>query len=702
MIGWLRSSIFRRTVIAILAVALLPLLILGGLALRSGDEAGDEASQLCRTSLDTKAAESLEIRAQETAHAIALFLADRENDLRSLVLLPRDAATYRAFGAAHQATIWHQRDRESVVESIPLYTEIAFIDDTGQEIIKIADGQIAPARDLHNVSDPVQTRYLAEDYFTQARDLAPDEIYVSHVTGFYVDRAAFASGERFSGVLRFAMPVFDTTGDREGVVVLALDQRHLEEFTAHIVPTADRRVIASDAASGNYAYIIDDQSYVIAHPNDFLINGLTPDGTPISYAATPEEIGTHPIRLDQLGFMDEHIAQIPTLTAQGQTGSIQYYWDANDKFVAFAPIPYYGGQYQEPAGFGWVGIGAEVATFHQSATLVDDAITDKVTVLAGVTLLVLTFTGLIVLVVAGLLARQISAPIECITRAAEAVENRNFHPDILTPLLARRGENEITRLARVFNRMAGEVQRRDRYRELLDVVISIGVTLPEEKDFDRLLEKVVVQAQHLSGADAGSLYLRTEDDRLRFVIFRNETLHLTLGGTTGRDIPYPPVSLYDETGAPNHHNVASHTVLTGTTLNIPDVSQFQEFDFSGTQLYDAQTGYRSRSFLCVPLKDSSGKVIGVLQMINARHPQTGAVIPFEEGMNRIIESLSELGTVALQAYQREASLRQKIELLQIEIDQAKRDRQVAEITETDYFRELQRKAALLRQRLHPR
>jgi len=54
--------------------------------------------------------------------------------------------------------------------------------------------------------------------------------------------------------------------------------------------------------------------------------------------------------------------------------------------------------------------------------------------------------------------------------------------------------------------------------------------------------------------------------------------------------------------------------------------------------------------------------------------------------------------MARQVYAREQSLRQKVQELQIEIDEAKKDRQVAEITETEYFRDLCAKASRLRQR----
>ncbi|MDH4137665.1 MAG: PAS domain S-box protein, partial [Anaerolineae bacterium] len=64
------------------------------------------------------------------------------------------------------------------------------------------------------------------------------------------------------------------------------------------------------------------------------------------------------------------------------------------RFVACATIRYYVGAYAPPASFSWVGIAADVAAFHEAATLVGDALQDKVLVLVTSTLAVLAATGL--------------------------------------------------------------------------------------------------------------------------------------------------------------------------------------------------------------------------------------------------------------------------------------------------------------------
>ncbi len=178
-------------------------------------------------------------------------------------------------------------------------------------------------------------------------------------------------------------------------------------------------------------------------------------------------------------------------------------------------------------------------------------------------------------------------------------------------------------------------------------LIEVGIALSGERDHNRLMERILLEAKGLSNADGGTLYLKTEDERLRFEIMRTDSLGIAMGGTTGKAIPFPPLALFDAEGAPNHKNVATHVALTGAAIEIPDAYEAADFDFSGTRKFDAGTGYRSTSFLTVPLKNHQGDVIGVLQLLNAKDPDTGAVVPFDGEVQPLIEALASQAAVAL-------------------------------------------------------
>ncbi len=295
---------------------------------------------------------------------------------------------------------------------------------------------------------------------------------------------------------------------------------------------------------------------------------------------------------------------------------------------------------------------------------------------------------------------EIESVVRCIEIGAADYLPKPFDPVLLNARISacleqkRLRDKEVTYLHQI------EISKK-RADDLLHVVIPIGVALSAEKNYNRLLENIVLEAMALCNSDAGSLYLRTDDDLLKFVILRNRSLGIALGGANGEPIPFKPLRMYEaETGQPNRQFVVTQTALGSESILITDAYNAEGFDFSGTRAFDQQTGYRSMSFLTVPLRDDISRVIGVLQLINAQNT-TGTVVPFDQDHRQMIESLSTLAAAALTVYDREQRLRQQIENLRIEIDEAQKKRQVAQITETDYFQSLRARARELRSAHEP-
>ena len=182
----------------------------------------------------------------------------------------------------------------------------------------------------------------------------------------------------------------------------------------------------------------------------------------------------------------------------------------------------------------------------------------------------------------------------------------------------------------------------------LQRLIDIGISLSSERDTNVLMENILLEAKSLANADGGTLYIRTEDNRLRFEIMRTDSLNIAMGGTTGKEINFPPLNMYDpKTGEQNLKNVASCAAVTGQSINIKDAYEDDNFDFSGTKKFDEGTGYRSKSFLCVPLRNSQDQVIGVLQLLNAIDPDTNEVDVFGSDIQPLIEALASQAAVAL-------------------------------------------------------
>ena len=181
----------------------------------------------------------------------------------------------------------------------------------------------------------------------------------------------------------------------------------------------------------------------------------------------------------------------------------------------------------------------------------------------------------------------------------------------------------------------------------LGELLRIGVALSKERDINRLLEAILIAAKDIANADGGTLYRMTDEQTLRFEIMRNDSLGIAMGGTSGVEIPFYPVNLFDKEGKPVMSMVAAYAVHHDQSVNVADAYTEAGFDFSGTKNFDKKTGCRSTSFLTVPMKNHEGEIIGVLQLINAKNRATGGVVAFSEEDQQLAESLASQAAIAL-------------------------------------------------------
>jgi CheY-like chemotaxis protein len=285
---------------------------------------------------------------------------------------------------------------------------------------------------------------------------------------------------------------------------------------------------------------------------------------------------------------------------------------------------------------------------------------------------------------------EMESVVRCIGMGAADYLPKPFDPVLLRARIGACLENkrlhdqEVSYLAQI----SREKKRAD---DLLNVVIPLGVALAGERDLHRLLEKTVVEAMTFCSAEGGSLYLCNED-RLEAVIVRNRG---------GEAVPLPPpIPLRDPTtGEPNRRQIMAQAALAGLTVHVPDIQQDKEFDVSGMVADHDMAGGGALALLVIPLKDSSGRVIGLLQLAGTRHPDNEKATPFDDNLQQLVGSLSLLAAVAVEGYIREQSLRQEIKQLRIDLDRARQAKQVAEITDTEYFKQLRSDVTDLRKLL---
>ena len=194
------------------------------------------------------------------------------------------------------------------------------------------------------------------------------------------------------------------------------------------------------------------------------------------------------------------------------------------------------------------------------------------------------------------------------------------------------------------------MDKADNLFQRLEQLNTIGAALSSERNIDRLLENILLAAKAITHADGGTLYRVSEDRQsLRFEIVRTDSLNIAYGGTTGEPISvkFPNLPLYREDGEPNNSMIAAYSAIHAESVNIADAYTEKGFDFSGTRKFDQMTGYRSQSFLSVPMKNHENEIIGVLQLINAIDPESGEVRVFSNADQRLAESLASQAAIAL-------------------------------------------------------
>ena len=418
--------------------------------------------------LDKKSQESLEKISYEIANKVSEFLYERDNDLLFLSKLELNQQTLENFyntknknitthgnyyydnssseyktdeqiiNEQRASTKANLKDNEKEfnyidpmqfsVKSIPIYKELSYFDLDGKEIYKVSSIN----ENKLDLSNKKNTYVNSETYFEEINKLKENEIYVSDVIGEYIgskvlgtftqDKAAKAGiefepqkygyagienplGKRFEGIVRFITPVY-TNGIRTGYVSMALDHRHIREFTDTANPTGNNvKQNISDARLGNYAFMWDYEGKNISHPRDYSIVGydkntgqkvmpwLSADLAEKYYASKKdinEFLKDYPIFEEQSLSKKPNMKQLKEdgnvgldcrylnfapqcegwmqLTQNGGYGSFIINWSNVWKLTTAATIPYYTGKYgNTKRGFGFVSIGASVDDFHAAA-----------------------------------------------------------------------------------------------------------------------------------------------------------------------------------------------------------------------------------------------------------------------------------------------------------------------------------------------
>lgn len=502
-----RLTLFKKILLITLLLSLVPLAASSLLLFFNLESINTRLPAEIAETSDMQASESLQMRAQHVADTVSDFLRQCESDVLFLASSELDRQMLLNFYVNRRGEIWErQATPEGIREMhllIPLYRSLAVIDKQGKERIVIRDGRFLPPDQLRDLSQPGATEFKSESYPEQIRRLKKREVYVSHLTGYHVSRQEQLAGAQdpegavggasYQGVIRFGTPVFDSKGEYDGMVVVSLDHRHLMEFSQHIDPGRNFSTVFPSYKSGNYAFIFDDQGWIITHPKYWDIRGLDKNGVllpPYTEKSSQEDIdsGRIPFNLDHAGFIHPNYPRVADDIRRQRTGYVDITnVGGSKKIMAYAPILYDSGEYRTHGVFGGVTIGFQVDQFHDAARKGSRLISRQLGEHRTRSAIVLLVTALISALSAWGLSRGISKPLRQLTDGAHrlALGETDCRVEVSS-------KDEIGELANTFNLMSEELEiRKNSLLSTLDELRRSRLEIMDERNFkENILESI--------------------------------------------------------------------------------------------------------------------------------------------------------------------------------------------------------------------
>ncbi len=629
-------GIFRKFLISFLLIAILPLLIFGIYSYSSMSRVGKTSIARVKETIDQKTRETLVLQAVQAAGEVRRFLEDREMDLRELLRMKATPKSFLEFSRLHESLVWlpdgHGKNSPGIKKRIPVYKELSFVLPSGKELFKIRENKIVPARKLKNVSNPRNTTYLNEKYFPETKKLSPGEIYVSHLDGFFVtpdeqfknkgDKEKLKISKYYDGVIRFAAPKF--VGKKlVGVVVLGVDHAHLMEFTQHLIPNSGEEVVFPEYKTGDYAFMFDDEGWIITHPKFWDIRGVDKTGKPVpAYtASTPPSIvkkGLIPFNLDSAAFIHPNYPFVAAEVRKLNTGSVVTKNVGGIlKVMAYAPILYNKGVYKRYGIFGGITIGSEIHRFRGAADIAARELSGKIESFRDDLIGFTFFTFLIVLVIAWFFSNSFSSPIRKLTDVVKSFADGDLSK---TSDISR--NDELGVLSNSFNIMAYELKKNReellnsfkelkrskenavRYAKDLEYQLKIFSAIQEISnllgrtfDINYIIKEILKSSVEAIGFDRAILYLLDESGN--YLECRD------MYGFTPEEAKSAAKSRFN---IKRHNCIETKVLQTGKIVFVKNFKRYKEATAIDKKINRIS---KSSSFVYVPLKIKE-KTIGIL------------------------------------------------------------------------------------------
>jgi HD-GYP domain-containing protein (c-di-GMP phosphodiesterase class II) len=158
-------------------------------------------------------------------------------------------------------------------------------------------------------------------------------------------------------------------------------------------------------------------------------------------------------------------------------------------------------------------------------------------------------------------------------------------------------------------------------KSILQQILKISEEIHNINDIDILLDKILFEVRRFTNAEAGTIFLVNEG-KLRINYSQNDILF-------EKDPSSKYKYLYHDVPI-DSSSISGAVAMSGKIMSIKDVYKMpQDCNCGFNRDFDIRNNYRTQSVLAVPLKTVRNKVIGVMQIINAKNDR-GKIVPFSD------------------------------------------------------------------------
>jgi GAF domain-containing protein len=178
---------------------------------------------------------------------------------------------------------------------------------------------------------------------------------------------------------------------------------------------------------------------------------------------------------------------------------------------------------------------------------------------------------------------------------------------------------------------------------VIDQLLEVGLSLSRIQDLNQLLSLILSKSREITYSDAGSIYLidRGVVDTVCFEVAQNYS--------------QPERSLASFAVPMNPESLVGYVALTGEVLNLPDVKNIPpNVPYRHYQAMDRDIEYITRSVVVVPMQDSAGSAVGIMQLINRKVRRDEQITP--ENVNEITQAYSDWEVGVLRSLASQAAL----------------------------------------------